>query len=62
MTTVRIRKKSTIKRRSPVPPPTVVFRDRKKEAKKRACRGCKSRFRLDMRHEPNYDLDPKGSR
>jgi len=38
MAVLRVRKKSKVKRRSPVPPPTVVFRDRKKEAKKWACR------------------------
>ena len=38
MRTIKIVKKSEVKRRSPVPPPTVVFRDQKKEANKRACR------------------------
>jgi len=32
-------KKKPIRSRSPVPPPTVAFKDRKKEAKRKACRG-----------------------
>jgi len=50
MTTIRIRKKSKVKRRSPVPPPTVVFRDRKKEAKKRACRASNAQLPLELKH------------
>ena len=37
--TKRKNKKKPIRARSPVPPPTVAFKDRKREAKRKACRG-----------------------
>ncbi len=37
--TKRKNKKKPIRARSPVPPPTVTFKDRRKETKRKACRG-----------------------
>ena len=37
--TQRRKKEKPMRGRSPVPPPTIPFKDRKKEAKRKGCRG-----------------------